>query len=70
MQRRTGQKWWMLRHSVSKKLSPVLVDRMWELYTRLHLGPSVISARMGIPARTVFAYLAKLKSEKGGCITL
>jgi Mn-dependent DtxR family transcriptional regulator len=55
---------------VSKKISPVLVERIWELYTKVKLGPTIIAERMGIPKRTVFAYLAKLKSERGGCITL
>lgn len=54
---------------MSKKVSTAVVERIWELYTKVKLGPTVISLRLGVPKRTVFAYLAKLKSERGGCIT-
>lgn len=54
---------------MSRKLDQTKVDRMRELWVELGLPPKLLSERLGIPKRTVFAYLKVFREVEGLCTT-
>lgn len=50
---------------MSKKLDPVKIDRLRELWEHYGLSPKVCGTRLGIPMRTVFAYIKQFREGEG-----